>query len=293
MAINPVSLKATLNALRLSRKKETRDAMIIAILVPVLVVLLITAFAFYIITSPLSLLASFIFGNELDLINDFQVSHGFSQSLGIYETDYQLGYGTSYEGVVFTDGDTAVVYYSQLDSRWADLNYGSDKIGTNACGPTAMAMVVSTLTSETVDPVAMCQWSVDNGGFAAGQGSYHSLIPNAAAAWGLPVEGVSKDGNVQKIVDALSSGQLVVAIMGPGHFTSGGHFIVLRGVTSTGKILVADPSSRNRSNQEWDLSLIVSESRNGASAGGPFWIIGSPVVPEPTPDPSVDLDTTI
>ena len=61
--------------------------------------------------------------------------------------------------------------------------------------------------------------------------------------------------------------------MAQGHFTSSGHFIVLRGVTSEGKILVADPASYQRSNKEWDLSIILDEA-GYASAGGPFWIIG-------------------
>ena len=43
----------------------------------------------------------------------------------------------------------------------------------------------------------------------------------------------------------------VIASMGKGHFTNGGHFIVLIGVTDSGKILVYDPVSVNRSNQEW------------------------------------------
>jgi hypothetical protein len=36
---------------------------------------------------------------------------------------------------------------------------------------------------------------------------------------------------------------------------------------------VADPASKKRSEQEWDLSIILGEARSGASAGGPFWII--------------------
>ena len=80
--------------------------------------------------------------------------------------------------------------------------------------------------------------------------------------------------DAQGIVDALSSGKLVVAIMGKGHFTTSGHFIVLRGVTSAGKILVADPYSYRRSEQEWDLSIIINEARRGAAAQGPFWAIG-------------------
>ena len=74
-------------------------------------------------------------------------------------------------------------------------------------------------------------------------------------------------------MDALSEGKLVVAIMSKGHFTSGGHFIVLRGVKD-GKIMVADPASYSRSEQLWDLSIIVNEASQRAGAGGPFWIIG-------------------
>ena len=73
--------------------------------------------------------------------------------------------------------------------------------------------------------------------------------------------------------DALSSGKLIVAIMSAGHFTSSGHFIVLRGVQDE-KILVADPASRTRSEQSWDLSIILNEASKAAGSGGPFWIIG-------------------
>ena len=62
--------------------------------------------------------------------------------------------------------------------------------------------------------------------------------------------------------------------MAKGHFTSSGHFIVLRGVTEDGKILVADPASKKRSEQEWELSIILNEASKKAGSGGPFWIIG-------------------
>jgi len=89
----------------------------------------------------------------------------------------------------------------------------------------------------------------------------------------LPVEGCTA-ADPQRIVDALASGKLVVAIMTKGHFTKKGHFIVLRGVTSDGMILVADPGSYSRSGQEWDLSIILNEARKDAGSGGPFWLIG-------------------
>jgi len=65
----------------------------------------------------------------------------------------------------------------------------------------------------------------------------------------------------------------VIAIMGKGHFTKGGHFIVLRGVTAAGKVLVADPASKIRSEREWDFNIILKEARKGAAAGGAFWVI--------------------
>ena len=181
--------------------------------------------------------------------------------------------GASYEGVVFTDGVTQVTYYNQLDSRWANFPYGTDNIGGYACGPTAMAIVVSSLTSETVDPPHMAQWAYENGYWCSRSGSYHTLIPGASEEWGLDVEGCTA-AEPQRIVDALADGKLVVALMTKGHFTSSGHFIVLRGVTSDGQIMVADPSSYSRSEKTWDLSIILNEASKNAGAGGPFWIIG-------------------
>jgi hypothetical protein len=103
-------------------------------------------------------------------------------------------------------------------------------------------------------------------------GRSSSLIPDGAKRYGLYVESAGVH-EAQKIVDALASGKLVIAIMGKGHFTSRGHFIVLRGVTVDGKILVADPASVRRSEQEWELELILSEvSRSGGSTG-PLWVI--------------------
>ena len=63
---------------------------------------------------------------------------------------------------------------------------------------------------------------------------------------------------------ALSQGKLVVASMGPGTFTRGGHFIVLTGITDDGKIKVNDPndnSSKQHINQAFAVSLILRESK--------------------------------
>lgn len=270
MAIDPATAKLLAQAaLKLASDEEARKRLLIIILTPLLcVVLILTAFV-YILTHPLEFLGEFFDSRAITEVERLQNDYGMYQYLAA--TDYESG-GTSYEGVTFTDGATPVVYYNQRDERFRDKSYGTDNIGGYGCGPTAMAMVVSSLTSKTVDPVKMAEWSYDNGYWAPGGGSYHSLIPGAAKTFGLQVEGCPAK-EPQKIVDALSSGKLVVALMSKGHFTSGGHFIVLRGVTAEGKILVADPASKKRSEQEWDLSIILNEAHKSAGAGGPFWII--------------------
>ncbi len=221
------------------------------------------------------------FANEVFHLTDEQkaLADDYAYNLSLFLGDSMFqglpdGYSSisSLGNVRFTDGQTEVVYFNQLDERYANQPYGTDNIGGYGCGPTAMSIVVSSLTSETVDPIQMARWSYENGYWCSKSGSYHALIPAAAKAWGLPVEGCSASEG-QKIVDALSNGKLVVAIMLKGHFTSSGHFIVLRGVKD-GKILVADPASYDRSGMEWDLNIILNEASTHAGAGGPFWIIG-------------------
>lgn len=202
-------------------------------------------------------------------------AHNLSLFLGdgmLQYTEYDGTTITSLGDIRFTDGATEVVYFNQLDQRYANQPYGTDNIGGYGCGPTSMAIVISSLTDDLVDPIEMAEWAYQNGSWCKGRGSYHSLIPNAAKAWGLAVEGCTAS-EPQRILDALSSGKLVVAIMSPGHFTTGGHFIVLRGVKD-GKILVADPASTSRSQKAWDLSIILNEAGKRAGAGGPFWLIG-------------------
>ena len=206
-----------------------------------------------------------------DYARNMSLFFGDGMFQGLLSTEFIIG--PSYAGVTFTDGQTTVVYYNQLDERFANEPYGTDNIGGYGCGPTAMAIVISSLTNDTIDPIQMARWSYENDGWCSKSGSYHSLIPSAAKAWNLPVEGCTT-AEPQRIVDALSSGKLVVAIMSKGHFTTSGHFIVLRGVTSSGTILVADPASYSRSEKEWDLSIILNEASRGAGSGGPFWIIG-------------------
>ena len=173
---------------------------------------------------------------------------------------------------VLTGGVVELIYFNQGEPPWADALFGPDPISGFGCGPTAMSMVISTLGKEVVDPAQMAQTAYELGYCAPGSGSYLSIVEGLAQHFGLEAYScgtLSPDGLCQR----LAAGQLLVALMGPGHFTSGGHFIVLRGVTLTGQVLVADPNSRERSLELWDPQLILDELSASRSSGAPLWYL--------------------
>ena len=134
-----------------------------------------------------------------------------------------------------------------------------------------MAMILSSYTGNTKDPLYMAKWCYDNGFYVKGSGSSHNMIVECAKAFGLDGEPLGRDR--EKIIEALVNGKMVVALMGKGTFTKGGHYIILRGITDDGKILVSDSKSHDKSITEYDMELILKESKN-AGFGGPFWSIG-------------------
>lgn len=179
------------------------------------------------------------------------------------------------DGVEYlTGGSWEIVYYNQTEEPWADQPYGSDHIAGYGCGPTSMAMAVSTLTGQRVDPGQMAQWCVDNRHWASRHGSYLSVVEGAAEGFGLDCERVDMDSmDTGQLCQRLAAGELAVALMSKGHFTNSGHFILLRGVTLDGKILVADPASRERTLVTWEPELILEELTTRRHDGAPLWLL--------------------
>jgi hypothetical protein len=75
------------------------------------------------------------------------------------------------------------VSYAQTDPRWAKIAYAAPgenaTIGGSGCGPTAMAMVVSTFTTVRLFPDVACGWALRNGFKALNQGTYYSYFSAA------------------------------------------------------------------------------------------------------------------
>ena len=152
-------------ALQAAKDKESRNRLLAIILGPVIFFLLLVALTMYLATSPFSALSEWLVGDEAAAVDEFQKDYGYNNDSGIFERDFKEADGQEYDEDILLgrEGETQVVYYNQLDERWADEPYGQDKIGTHGCGPTSMSIVVSTLTGTNVDPVEMAQWSYENG----------------------------------------------------------------------------------------------------------------------------------
>ena len=176
---------------------------------------------------------------------------------------------------VLTGGVAPVTYFCQSDEEWADQPYGTDPIGPYGCGPTAMAMAIASLTDTDTDPAKMAAWAVEHGYWARRSGSYHSIVRGTARAFGLEVEALPSR-TADEVRRVLREGKLLVALVGPGHFTDGGHFILLRGVTLSGDVLVADPNSLERSLELWDPQIVLDELSSARDNGAPLWVLSAP-----------------
>lgn len=166
-----------------------------------------------------------------------------------------------------------LTYYNQYDARWADFLYGNrDPLGRYGCGPTVLAMLVTSFTEQTVLPSDMAAWAAANNYWSPGAGTAHSFIPEGAAAFGFSVQPFL-DYTDSGIRAALESGYILVALMGPGQFTSSGHFIIVTDYWSGNQVSVADPANLDNTLKPWDIQLILNEVSRSANSGGPIWMI--------------------
>ncbi len=158
-----------------------------------------------------------------------------------------------------TDGK--IPLFIQWDERWGYKTYGDDFLAVTGCGPTALSMVCVGLTGNlNMNPYAVAKMAQADGYYVNGSGSSWNMMTGLAGDLGLSAKELGLDADT--IRSKLRDGHPIICIMGPGDFTSTGHFIVLTGVKSNGDVTVNDPNSRKNSDKSWDLEEIMSQMRN-------------------------------
>lgn len=157
-------------------------------------------------------------------------------------------------------GSETVPHLFQWDERWGHSFYGSDIMTITGCGPTCLSMVlIHLLQDASYTPRYVADFAEENHYYAKGSGSKWTLISEGGKILGLDVTELPLDEN--RIKKNLELGNPVICIMGPGHFTTAGHFIVLVGLEE-GKFKVNDPNSKENSERLWSYEEISGEIKN-------------------------------
>lgn len=150
-------------------------------------------------------------------------------------------------------------YYSQYDKPQNKYPYPSQKHPqatgkTSGCGPTCMAMVISTLLNPAYTPIDAMKDSIamNDRGLEGTEDEYYAHMANK---YKLPYEETKE---VTGAIKALCEGKLVVCHMKDWFKPGSGHFILAWGI-SGGKIQINDPASRPNSAKLWDESVFVQK----------------------------------
>lgn len=144
------------------------------------------------------------------------------------------------------------VDYKQGDSRWGKKMYscyGNKKqtMANSGCGPTAMADIVATLKDKDIDPYDLAQLAVANGHRSRSGGTAWSFFPFIQEKFGFSK--MVETSSLAALKACLDAGGYAVCSMGPGYWTSGGHFICVWKYDGT-YIYANDPASKTRKKQK-------------------------------------------
>lgn len=138
-------------------------------------------------------------------------------------------------------------YYNQ--NNYAHVPYPSPSspkatVESGGCGPTCAAMIASNLTDHTVDPKAMAAYAIKIKARVSGGTDMNVLSKGISKDYGLTLAATS-DENV--LLKHLKAGGMAIANVGgdrsgyKGVFSNAGHYVVVAGLTSDGKLIVLDP----------------------------------------------------
>lgn len=164
-------------------------------------------------------------------------------------------------------GSDRVPLFLQWDPRWGYLPYGDDITAITGCGPVCLSMAAFYLTEDAAySPDKMIRFAQDNGYYSSGNGSSWTLISKGGVQLGFDVTEIPLVES--RITKNLEVGNPIICVMGPGDFTTTGHYIVMTGYID-GMIQINDPNSIENSNKLWSYAQIQDQIRN-------LWVVRKP-----------------
>lgn len=185
-------------------------------------------------------------GEDISTIETIEGSEYEEQNItdeGVLESDAvieqeNISYNgdKSGEGVSLLGSYQGLTYYSQADSRWANVMYSSigntsQTMKNSACGPTSAAIIVSS-SKGAILPTTMAQLFIDNGYRTVDNGTSWNAFPFIADYFKFSEYNTTSSFN--KAMEYLgqkdikgNSKYYIICSCGSGLFTKNGHYIVL------------------------------------------------------------------
>ena len=183
--------------------------------------------------------------------------------------------------------NTKPVSYLQTDPRWGSLDYSAKgektTIGASGCGPTALSMVLATWVDDNITPKNECAWALAHGSQTPHQGTYYGYFAAAAKRFGLTckmlngatIYGKASSPYHAQAKVAVDRGDLVIACMGKGLWTSSGHFVLVWKIQGN-VIYINDPASTRTVRTQGDYALFKTQVKY-------YFVIEHPATrPKPT-----------
>ncbi len=163
------------------------------------------------------------------------------QSAWVFDpAEMESGFVYSQDENTITLGAHDLPVYYQND--YPDQRYGNGTVATDGCGITALAMVASYMTPYDYAPDELARYF---GGTA--ENNIQRML-NGAEALQLPYEQAE---NIDEAMSALRQGKIVIELVDYNNtLTTTQHFVIWRGLTAQGRILISDPNRDNYQRQE-------------------------------------------
>lgn len=130
-----------------------------------------------------------------------------------------------------TYGYNNVPYFSQLDERWRNKDFGCGvTIGRAGCGPTAIAMALN-FAGINIDPPSVANLILEKNYRVCGHGISSDTTCKIAKKKNVKCK--EFPGDIKSVLNELENNKNVVAVVsgrGAPPYTGGGHYIVLTGI---------------------------------------------------------------
>lgn len=154
------------------------------------------------------------------------------------------------------------VSFLQYDEEWNSKPYTitnnpTQTIGSSGCGPTTAAMVLNYYVDDSITPIDTSKFAINNNHRTINDGTAWSYYKDIANEYDLDFKQTSSSKDALQWMNSKSD-PLIVCSMGPGLWTSQGHYILLWDIEND-IAYINDPYSEELIRNQNSFDLVASQ----------------------------------